>query len=546
MSATDTVTRSVTDSPEWRALEMAAPALRSRHLTELFEPDSTRFTQFSRRLGDLLFDFSKQRVDAGALKLLLDLAHVRDVRGGISRLAAGETLNFTEGRAAQHMALRATTPTFVAGTDVLPEVLATRARLREIATAFRNGQLRGARGEVIRHVVNIGIGGSDLGPRMAARALSAVEPGATRVSFVANIDPFELEGVLASASADETLFIVASKTFTTQETLTNAQSARAWLQSRLGASIELAPHFVAVSNNLEAARGFGIPGERCIALPEWVGGRYSMWSAIGLSVACAIGWDGFEQLLAGAREADTHLVSAPLENNLPVLMALLGIWNTNFLGCSSHAVLPYSQRLADLPSYLQQLEMESNGKRVDRSGNTLSCATSPVLWGGAGTVGQHAYHQLLYQGTLTVPIDFIVPVGDDSPAQRMLIENALAQSAALMQGRNEAQARAQLAAAGKPESEISRLAPHLVSPGNQPSSTLLFPHLTPHSLGRLIALYEHKTFVQGWIWGINSFDQYGVELGKQMARALGGGSDSAPPDGSTAGLLAAIRTMRGS
>ena len=545
MSATN-ITQSVTDCAEWRALEAAAQKLRPRHLTELFASDPTRFTRLSRKLGDLLFDFSKQRVDAATLGLLVDLARARNVGEGIARLAAGETLNFTEGRAAQHMALRAVTPTFVADTDVLPEVLGTRARLREIATAFREGQLRGARGQTIRHVVNIGIGGSDLGPRMAARALTAVEPGATRVSFVANIDPFELDAVLASASADETLFIVASKTFTTQETLTNAQAARAWLQSRIGASVDLAPHFVAVSNNLEAARGFGIPGERCIALPEWVGGRYSMWSAIGLSVACAIGWEGFEQLLTGAREADTHLMNAPLEDNLPVLMALLGIWNTNFLGCGSHAVLPYSQRLADLPSYLQQLEMESNGKRVDRNGKSLSCATSPVLWGGAGTVGQHAYHQLLYQGTLTVPIDFIVPVGDDAPAQRMLIENALAQSAALMQGRDEAQARAQLAAAGKPESEVSRLTPHLLSPGNQPSSTLLFPRVTPHALGRLIALYEHKTFVQGWIWGINSFDQYGVELGKLMARALGGGSDSAPPDGSTAGLLAAISTMRGS
>ena len=543
MSATNT-TQSVTDCAEWRALEAAAQKLRTRHLTDLFAAEPTRFAKFSRKLGDLLFDFSKQRVDAATLGLLLDLARARNVADGVSRLAAGETLNFTEGRAAQHMALRAVAPTFVAGQDVLPEVLAARARMREIADAFRNGQLRGASGQVIRHVVNIGIGGSDLGPRMAARALTAVEPGATRVSFVANIDPFELDCVLATAAADETLFIVASKTFTTQETLTNAQAARAWLQARLGASTDLAPHFVAVSNNLDAARGFGIPGERCIALPEWVGGRYSMWSAIGLPVACAIGWEGFEQLLDGAREADTHLQSAPLEANLPVLMALLGIWNTNFLGCGSHAVLPYSQRLADLPAYLQQLEMESNGKRVDRNGKPLGCATSPVLWGGAGTVGQHAYHQLLYQGTLTVPIDFIVPVGDDSPAQGMLIENALAQSAALMQGRGEAQARAQLAAAGKPESEISRLTPHLLSPGNQPSSTLLFPRLTPHTLGRLIALYEHKTFVQGWIWGINSFDQYGVELGKLMARALGGGSDSAPPDGSTAGLLAAIRAMR--
>lgn len=540
-----TSTQSVTECAEWRALEAAAQRLRPQHLNDLFARDGTRFKQFSRKLGDLLFDFSKQRIDAAALTLLLDLARARDIGEGIRQLAAGEMLNFTEGRAAQHMALRAVTPAFVAGSDVLPEVLATRTRLREISTAFRSGQLRGTRGQVIRHVVNIGIGGSDLGPRMAARALSPVEPGATRVSFVANIDPYELACVLATSTADETLFIVASKTFTTQETLTNAQAARAWLQSQLGAAVDIAPHFLAVSNNIEAARAFGIPAENCLSLPEWVGGRYSMWSAIGLSVACAIGWEAFEQLLAGAREVDTHLMSAPLENNLPVLMALLGIWNVDFLGCASHAVLPYSQRLADLPSYLQQLEMESNGKHVDRNGNAVNCATSPVLWGGAGTVGQHAYHQLLYQGTLTVPLDFIVPVGDDVPAQRMLIENALAQSAALMQGRSEARARSQLAAAGMNENQVARLAPHLVGLGNQPSTTLLFPRLTPHALGRLIALYEHKTFVQGWIWGINSFDQYGVELGKQMARALGGGADKTPPDSSTAGLLEAIQAIRG-
>lgn len=534
-----------TKSPEWAALEQHAKTVRERHLTALFTADVQRFMRLSRNLGDLVFDFSKQRVDAAAVDLLLAFARMRRLSQGIAALAGGEMLNFTEGRAAQHMALRSLEPAMVAGRDVMPEVEATRARMRSLVTALRGGSMCGATGQAIRHVVNIGIGGSDLGPRMAAHALGPLGRGDFRVSFVANLDPDELGSVLADATAGETLFIVASKTFTTQETLANAQAARTWLRERLGSGVDLAPHFVAVSNNVEAARAFGVADERCLSLPEWVGGRYSMWSAIGLPIACAIGWDAFEQMLAGAREADRHFAGAPLVDNIPVLMGLLGLWNVNFLGCGSYAVLPYCQRLAELPAYLQQLEMESNGKRVDRDGHAVPCATAPVLWGGAGTVGQHAYHQLLYQGTSTIPIDFIVPVGDDVPAQRMLVDNALAQSAALMLGRDEQQSRAQLAAAGRSRDEIDRLAPHLVCPGNQPSSTLLFPQLTPHAFGRLVALYEHKTFVQGWLWGINSFDQYGVELGKQMARALSGDGDTAPPDASTAGLLEAVHRLRG-
>ncbi|HNH13398.1 MAG TPA: glucose-6-phosphate isomerase [Rhodocyclaceae bacterium] len=541
MSKTDMFTH----SPEWAALGQHAERLRERHLTALFATDDQRFARLSRRLGDLVFDFSKQRIDKAAIDLLLAFARMRRLSQGIAALAGGEMLNFTEGRAAQHMALRSLDPVMVGGQNVLPEVATTRERMRSLVSALRSGGTRGASGQPIRHVVNIGIGGSDLGPRMAAHALGPLGRGDFRVSFVANLDPDELGSVLADATAAETLFIVASKTFTTQETLANAEAARAWLRVRLGSGVDLAPHFIAVSNNVAAARAFGVSDDRCLSLPEWVGGRYSMWSAIGLPIACAIGWEAFEQMLAGAREADQHFTSAPLEHNVPVLMGLLGLWNVNFLGCASHAVLPYCQRLADLPSYLQQLEMESNGKRIDRDGRPVPCDTAPVLWGGAGTVGQHAYHQLLYQGTATIPIDFIVPVGDDVPAQRMLVENALAQSAALMLGRDEHQSRAQLAAAGRAADEIDRLAPHLVCPGNQPSSTLLFPLLTPHAFGRLVALYEHKTFVQGWLWGINSFDQYGVELGKQMARALSGAGGGAPPDGSTAGLLESIARIRG-
>jgi glucose-6-phosphate isomerase len=381
---------------------------------------------------------------------------------------------------------------------------------------------------------------------MANRALAAYAADTPRVDYVANIDPTELAAVLRQAKPEQTLFILSSKSFGTQETLENARAARSWLASSLGSEEAAGKHFYAVSNNLQAAAAFGIDPGRCFELPEWVGGRFSMWSAIGLPLACAIGADGFRQLLAGARDMDEHFLAAPFEQNLPVMMGLIGLWNIDFLGADSLAVLPYSSALAELPDYLQQLEMESNGKRVDRDSLPLPCPTAPILWGGAGTVGQHAYHQLLYQGTRRVAIDFIVPVGASGTAQEALVGNALAQSAALMLGKTEDEARRELLARGLGEDEAARLAPHVVCPGNQPSSTVLFPALSPRSLGRLIALYEHKVFVQGWIWGINSFDQYGVELGKQMARALAtAGAAEAGMDGSTAGLMRAVRAMRG-
>jgi glucose-6-phosphate isomerase len=540
MSATDEL-RSL---PEWQKLEALAQTHRTVQLRDAFAADPGRVPRFTRALGDMLFDFSKHRVDTEVMAALYALTQARELSRGIAELARGELVNNTEQRAAQHMALRAVNPVFVAGENVLPYVESTRQRLREIASSFRNGEMTGTRGGKLRHLVHIGIGGSDLGPRVAVRALASETPENTRVSFVANLDPTEIRAALHEAQPDETLFVVASKSFTTQETLANAQAARQWLAQSLGEG-DLSAHFLAVTNNIDAARQLGIPEQRCIALPEWVGGRYSMWSAIGLPIACALGWERFEQLLAGAREADAHFVLAPPEQNIPVLMGLLGIWNANFLGCESQAVLPYVQRLADLPAYLQQLDMESNGKRVDRQGRSLDYTTAPILWGGTGTVGQHAYHQLLYQGTRQVAIDFIVAAGDDVPAQRMLVDNALAQSAALMRGRSEDEARAELEHKGVSPAEITRLAPHLVCPGNQPSSTFLFPELTPHALGRLIALYEHKVFVQGWIWGINSFDQYGVELGKQMARELAGGPEAiAALDASTQALAATVERMR--
>ncbi len=531
----------LTHTPQWQALAAHRDALAPAHLNDFFAADPQRFTHLSLRCGDLLADFSKQRLTAETLGLLIQLAEARDLTGFQRRMTAGEAINATENRAALHIALRAERSYRVAGKDVLPEVRATRARMRELSGALRSGEWRGSGGAPINAIVNLGIGGSDLGPRMAAQALGEYSDPNLTVRFVANIDPAEFADTVRDLEPARTLFIVSSKTFTTQETLANARAARTWL-----ANVDPARHFIAVSNNVAGAQDFGIPAGNCLAMSEWVGGRFSMWSAIGLPLACAIGMDGFEELLAGAREMDEHFLTAPYADNLPVLTALVGLWNIDFLGAESLAVIPYAHRLGLLPAYLQQLEMESNGKRVTLDNTDVGCATAPILWGMAGSVGQHAFHQLFYQGTRLTPIDFIVPVGEANPEQEALVANALAQSAALMKGKSLDEARNQLVAAGKTDEEAARLAPHLACPGNQPSTTLLMPKLTPHTLGSLIALYEHKVAVQGCLWGVNSFDQWGVEHGKQMAREilpkmLAGSGDF---DASTAGLLSAIRAWR--
>ncbi len=531
----------LTQTLQWQALVAHRDALAGQHLNRLFAADPARFARLSLRCGDLLADFSKQRLTAETLDLLVRLADTRDLAGFIHRMTAGEAINATENRAALHIALRAERPYRVGGKDVFPEVIATRKRMRELSDAVRAGDWRGSSGKSINAVVNLGIGGSDLGPRMAVQALGAYADAKLAVRFVANIDPAEFSGTVRDLDPARTLFIVSSKTFTTQETLANARAAKAWL-----GGADPARHFLAVSNNVTAAQAFGIPAGNCLAMPEWVGGRFSMWSAIGLPVACAIGMDAFEDLLAGAREMDEHFLSAPYAGNLPVVMALVGLWNIDFLGAESLAVIPYAHRLGLLPAYLQQLEMESNGKRITLDNQDVGCATAPILWGMAGSVGQHAFHQLFYQGTRLTPIDFVVPVGDAGPEQEALVANALAQSAAVMKGKTLEEAKDQLIAAGKTEAEAARLAPHLACPGNQPSTTLLMPNLTPRTLGSLIALYEHKVAVQGCLWGINSFDQWGVEHGKQMAREilpkmLSGEGEF---DASTDGLLSVIRAWR--
>ena len=521
------------DTPAWRALAAHAEAVRPLHLRDLFAADPARFTNFSLATDGLLLDFSKQRVDAGAMALLHAAAAAADIDGWRARMLAGDAINHTEGRAVRHMALRASDA-------APPEVQSVLARMRRFCNAIHDGEWRGWNGERITDVVNIGIGGSDLGPRMAARALGAWQQPDLAVHFVANIDGADIAPLLARLNPRSTLFVVASKTFTTQETLANAGTARAWLLAAAGDESAVARHFVALSTNLPATGAFGIAPENVFEFWDWVGGRFSLWSAIGLSLALAVGWRHFEQFLAGARALDTHFTTAPAARNLPLTLALLTLWNTCFLGAASHAVLPYSQSLALFPAYLQQLEMESNGKQVDRDGDALGVPTSPVLWGEAGTNGQHSFYQLLHQGGRLIPCDFVALRNPDFPLaghHEKLLANCLAQSAALAFG----QTRSEAEAAGVPPA----LLPYKVFPGNQPSTTLVLPALTPYSLGQLVALYEHKTFCLGVLWCLNSFDQWGVELGKQLAGRLApllaGDGDGSAFDASTRGLLAALR-----
>ena len=538
----------VTDHASFRLDTSAAAQALRRHcdaigdtgMRDLFAADATRFARFSCSADGLLLDYAKQRVTSEVMAGLLALADEAGLKDGIAALLAGEAVNFTEGRAALHCAARQFAATPAAARA---EIAATRLRLNAFVEGVHSGSICGATGLPIRHVVHLGIGGSDLGPRLLAEAFAPAMPTRLDLSFAANVDDTEIRAILDRANPAETLFIVASKSFSTAETLFNARAARTWLATALGPNADLSRHFVAISNNVAAAVAFGIPQEATFPMPEWVGGRFSVWSAIGLPLMLAFGSDVFDDFLAGGRSMDAHFANTPFAANLPVIAALLGIWNATFLGLDGHAVLPYSHRLRSLPAYLQQLEMESNGKSVDRHGQPVSWQTAPIIFGGPGTVGQHAYHQLFYQGTRKVAFDFVLPVAaSPSAADRSLAGNALAQSAALMLGRTLDEARTELRARGVDETEVERLAPHLVCPGNQPSTTLLTPTITPFVLGQMLALYEHKVFVQGWIWGINSFDQYGVELGKNMARGIEAGSGQ-QRDSSTVGLLAAIEAM---
>jgi glucose-6-phosphate isomerase len=545
----------LTHLPQWNALEAERRALAPFHLRTAFAADAGRFARFTHTFaaGDarLVADFSKHRIEARTLGLLVELADARGLRARIDAMFAGARINTTEGRAVLHVALRDMSgrALHVDGQNVAPDVAAVRTRLVDLAEQVRDGRWRGHTGARITDVVNLGIGGSDLGPLMMTVALKPYHDG-PRVAFVSNVDPEHLRNTLAGLEPASTLFIVASKTFTTIETMTNARAARDWLVRGLGDAAATARHFVALSTNAAEVAAFGIAPENMLPFWDWVGGRYSLWSAIGLPIAIAIGREQFLQMLAGAHAMDEHFRTAPFATNLPVLMGLLGVWYVNFWGSASLSIAPYSQHLARFAAHLQQLDMESNGKRVNLEGELVDHATGPVIWGEPGTNGQHAYFQLLHQGPALIPVDFLVAAEathpDDDARHRILVANCFAQSAALAIGKTADEAFAELRAAGKREAEARQLAAHREFPGNRPSTTLMVPRFDPFTMGMLIALYEHKVFVQGSIWGINSFDQWGVELGKKIATSLGAALDdpAAEVDAASAGIVGAWRALR--
>ena len=541
---------SLTQLPAWQALIQHKKQMRRFDMRTAFADDAQRFTHFSLGVGDLLLDYSKNRIHAETLRLLTQLARESGVEVLRTAMLAGQPINVTEHRAVLHTALRhPDLPSLtVNGVNVMVQIRAVLDQMQRFTEAVHSGTWRGHTGQRMTDIVNIGIGGSDLGPAMVCKALGAYAHAGLRVHFVSNIDPSHLATTLAQLNPATTLFIVASKTFTTLETLANARSARLWLLAKLHDEAAVARHFVALSTNTQGVQAFGIDTANMFEFWDWVGGRYSLWSAIGLSIALAIGWQNFESLLAGAQAMDSHFAEAPLEQNMPVLLGLIGLWYHSFWDAETCAILPYDQRLMLLPAFLQQLDMESNGKSTTRDNRPVSYSTGPIVWGAAGTNGQHAFFELLHQGTWLIPADFLIaaetstPLGDQ---HEWLIANCLAQTEALLVGKTKAAARAELIAQGMSRGEANALAPHKVFSGNRPSNTLLYRRLDPHTLGMLIALYEHKVFVQGAIWNINSFDQWGVELGKQLAppirEALASGTITGSHYSSTLGLIQAIQ-----
>jgi glucose-6-phosphate isomerase len=545
---------SLTESVVWRELAGHRDEVRRNgHLRTWFREDPGRFERLSARLDDLLIDYSKQQITDETLRLLRLLARERRVEELRDRMFAGERINTTEDRPVLHIALRnrSARPIRADNHDVMPEVHRALDHLRSFSDNVRSGEWKGFTGLRITDVVNIGIGGSDLGPAMVTEALTPYAREGPRVHFVSNVDGSHLTELLRTLSPATTLFTVASKTFTTQETMANARSAREWFLARARESAHVARHFVAISTNAREVAAFGIGSENMFVFWDWVGGRYSLWSSIGLPIAIAIGFERFSQLLDGAFEVDEHFRSAPLDQNIPLTLGLIGIWNSDFLDAESHAVLPYDQYLRRLPAYLQQLDMESNGKRVDRDGRLVPVATGPLVWGEPGTNGQHAFYQLIHQGTRLVPCDFLIAATPHNPIgehHELLIANCLAQAEALAVGKSKEEVRAELTAQGLAGEALARLVAHKVFPGNRPSTTFVYRQLDPRTLGRLLALYEHKVFVMGAIWGINSFDQWGVELGKQLANKirpeLTAAKVDGTHDGSTNGLLDYIRALR--
>ena len=543
----------LSQSAAWGALIRHRGEMDGVQMRDLFSGDPGRFEAFSLQLDDLLVDFSKNIITAETLKLLRDLARQADVEGWRDRMFSGAKINSTEGRAVLHVALRnrSNRPIPVDGQDVMPQVNRVLEQMRGFCQQIQSGAWTGFTGKKITDVVNIGIGGSDLGPVMVTEALRPYFVPGMKVHFVSNVDGTHIAETFKRCDPQTTLFIVASKTFTTQETLTNANTARDWLLKAAGSKEAVAKHFVALSTNTKEVTKFGIDPKNMFEFWDWVGGRYSLWSAIGLSIAVVVGFDNFVELLAGAHAMDEHFRTAPLEQNIPATLALLGVWYNNFYEAHTHAILPYDQYLHRFAAYFQQGDMESNGKRVTRDGEHVDVSTGPVIWGEPGTNGQHAFYQLIHQGTKLIPCDFLAPVESHNPLgehHAILMSNFFAQTEALMKGKTSEEARAELHNEGLAGSELEALLPHKVFPGNRPTNSILFQKLTPRTLGMLLAMYEHKIFVQGIVWNINSYDQWGVELGKQLAKAILPELQSPGPvtthDASTRGLINAFKSRR--
>ena len=537
----------------FNALDKHRKRLADLTMREMFAADPKRFESFSATFGDMLLDYSKNRIDAATMKSLFDLARAAEVEPRRDRMWAGEHINTSEDRAVLHMALRyqGDNQVMVDGHDVMPDVRAVLARMKTFSDQVRDGSLRGATGDQFTDIVNIGIGGSDLGPAMVTLALEPYTRPDLRAHYVSNVDGAHIHDTLKRLDPKKTLFIIASKTFTTDETMTNAHTARNWIAAALGEPA-VNDHFAAVSTNLEACDRFGIRQDRIFGFWDWVGGRYSVWSAIGLPVAIAVGFDKFSGFLRGAAAMDEHFRTTPLEQNLPVILALIEVWYRDVWRFGTQAIIPYDQRLSRLPAYLQQLEMESNGKHVTLNGKPVDWPTGPIIWGEPGTNGQHAFFQLIHQGTDVIPCDFLVaavPHENLPPHHAKLVANVFAQSEALMLGKSEAEVMSELKGTGRDRAAIKALAPHKTFEGNRPSNTIVYRQLDPETLGKIIALYEHKVFVQGTVWNINSFDQWGVELGKQLAKALlpavEGAEGAEKHESSTQGLLAHFHQLRG-
>lgn len=522
-------------------------------MREMFEKDPERFDSFSIEMNEILFDYSKNIISEETMRLLINLANECQLKTSVEAMFNGDKINQTEGRAVLHTALRnfSGEPVYEEGIDVMQGVKKTLKQIKTFCNKVHKGEWRGYTGKRLRYIVNIGIGGSDLGPQMVTEALRPYKLEDIQTYFVSNVDASAISEVLKNINPERTLFLVASKTFTTQETMTNAHTAREWFLEHAIDEKEIANHFVAISTNEKEVEKFGIPKKNMFGFWDWVGGRYSLWSSIGLSIALTIGYKNFEQLLKGAHETDKHFRSTPFENNIPVIMGLLGIWYSNFFKSQTEAILPYDQYMHRFAAYFQQGNMESNGKGVDRNGEPTEYNTGPVIWGEPGTNGQHAFFQLLHQGTLLVPCDFIAPSQSHNPVgdhHQKLLSNFFAQTEALMNGKNEDEAGKEMENLGMTMEEIAALLPYKVFPGNRPSNTFLIRKITPFNLGQLIALYEHKIFVQGIIWNIYSFDQWGVELGKQLAakifRELEGSGEIGAHDSSTNGLINTFKKIK--